>query len=154
MHKLMENDLINTTRYKKFALQSAFQKFCWLTQVYSTMKFMKFDNQWKLITVDHNILPTAIKNTKKQLFKINTWLLHSVCWEPRFLELFGLRMCVGIRIGGECRLTPRVVLDRGLARDISCLLEGVAWLGRVARTSLTLGEIGLLFCKTNCFQLH
>lgn len=27
MHKLMENDLINTTRYKKFALQSAFKNF-------------------------------------------------------------------------------------------------------------------------------
>lgn len=74
-----------------------------------------------------------------------SWLLHSVCWEPRFLELFGLLMCVGIRIGGECRLTPRVVLDRGLARDIPCLLEGVTRLGGVARTSLTLGEIGLLF---------
>lgn len=95
--------------------------------------------------LNYNILITAIKNT---------WLLHSVCWEPRFLELFGLLMCIGIRIGGECRLTPRVVLDRGLARDISCLLEGVTRLGRVARTRLTLREIGLLFCKTNCFQSH
>lgn len=42
------------------------------------MKFMKFSNQWKLITVDHNILPTAIKNTKKQLFK-NKYLAAAFC---------------------------------------------------------------------------